>query len=89
MLCCVCVCVCVQNYDRGLYSAWISDSYSDAEYICVLDPDTVFTTRAALLNMLQWDEEQRIYKPSQCGVSCAWEGTMAAVGRVCACLLRW
>ena len=51
------------GYQLGLYSNWISDRYSDADYICVLDPDLLFTTPASLTTMFDWDEQQQLYKP--------------------------
>ena len=51
------------GYALGLYSNWISDRYSDADYICVLDPDMMFITRASLPLMFDWDEQQSLYKP--------------------------
>ena len=51
------------GYALGLYSNWVSDRYSAADYICVLDPDMLFVSRAALPLMFDWDERQRAYKP--------------------------
>ena len=51
------------GYALGLYSNWVSDRYSDADYICVLDPDMLFVSRASLPLMFDWDEQQRAYKP--------------------------
>ena len=51
------------GYALGLYSNWVSDRYSEADYICVLDPDMLFVTRATLPLMFDWDERQQLYKP--------------------------
>jgi len=52
-----------RGYAIGLYSNWLSDRYSNADYICVLDPDMLFITKGSLPLMFDWDDEQRIYKP--------------------------
>ena len=52
-----------KGYNLGVYSSWVADRYSDAEYICVLDPDMLMVTRNALPLMFDWDEEQQLYKP--------------------------
>ena len=41
----------------------VSDRYSDADYICVLDPDMLFISRGSLPLMFDWDEGQQLYKP--------------------------
>ena len=51
------------GYDQALYSNWVADSYTDADIICILDPDMVFTTRTALYSMFRWDVDLGLYKP--------------------------
>ena len=51
------------GYALGLYSNWVSDRYSDADYICVLDPDMLFVGRGSLPLMFDWDEQRQLYKP--------------------------
>ena len=51
------------GYALGLYSNWVSDRYSSADYICVLDPDMLFVGRASLPLMFDWDEAQQLYRP--------------------------
>ena len=51
------------GYNLGVYSSWVADRYSEAEYICVLDPDMLMVTRNALPLMFDWDEQQRLYRP--------------------------
>ena len=51
------------GYALGVYSNWVSDRYSEADYICVLDPDMLFVSRGGLPLMFDWDEQQRLYKP--------------------------
>ena len=41
----------------------MADRYSDAEYICILDPDLLMVTRNALPLMFDWDEQQQLYRP--------------------------
>ena len=52
-----------KGYDQALYSNWLADVYTDADIICVLDPDMVFSTRTALYSMFRWDAQLRLYKP--------------------------
>ena len=52
-----------KGYNTGLYSNWLSDRYSTADYICVLDPDMLFVTKGTLPLMFDWDVNRKIYKP--------------------------
>ena len=50
-------------YDEALYSNWISDRYSSADILCLLDPDIMFNARTSLYNMLYWDAGTHTYRP--------------------------
>ena len=52
-----------KGYNLGVYSSWVADRYSDADYICILDPDMLMVTRNALPLMFDWDEAQQLYRP--------------------------
>ena len=52
-----------KGYNLGVYSSWVADRYSDADFICVLDPDMLMVSRNALPLMFDWDEQQQLYRP--------------------------
>ena len=51
------------DYDQALYSNWVSDTHTQADVICTLDPDMVFVSRTALYSMLHYDAGNATYKP--------------------------